>query len=81
MQITGEPKGTIEVKRLYLPGVTAQWTCPSCGIDGGCDYGNEYLNYPDMNKAFDLHQWCPECNHEWSVKVVLSVQFHVQETS
>ena len=62
-----------DVKRFRWGGKLTR-ACPKCGtrrtLDGMRD---DYLSYPTANEPFDLGFYCHECDHEWSVRVVLHV--------
>jgi hypothetical protein len=80
MKIIGMVGGKMDVKRLYLPGVEIKGQCPNCKkeitIDlGGCDY----LNFPHMNEPFFYGKYCNDCNHEWNVKLKLTVLLDIVE--
>jgi uncharacterized Zn finger protein len=70
LEIKGQPKGEIEVKRLYLQGVNINYICPVCGDKDMC---SEYFSYPDINKPITIKVWCRECGHEWDEKVKINL--------
>jgi hypothetical protein len=63
----------IDVKRFYLPGVTVEDDCPSCGKIWTWDGDNEYLSYPIMGDKVDLYAAC-ECGANWDIKITLGVK-------
>ena len=74
VEIEGTPAGRVDVKRFQLPGIVIVQTCPECNHVRRRDYGGDsYLGFPPMNERFALPCWCPECDHEWTVPVILSV--------
>lgn len=78
VEIIGEPTGEVDEKRLYLPGLVVQVTCPQCGRVTQQDYGvSHYLNHPDLNRPFHLSLYCSTCDHEWDVRVILRVKLEV----
>lgn len=67
-----EPGLVLEVKRLYLP-FALRGKCPSCGEAFERNFNNNYLSYPTLGEAEEVSLWCPGCDHEWSVSLVLDV--------
>jgi len=63
----------IDDKRFRLPGCKLSGDCPHCGKKFERDFEEHYLSYPEANEAFDLVLWCPECDHEWTVRVRLHI--------
>jgi hypothetical protein len=43
----------IGVKRFYVPGVVARWTCEACGKECSYNFGVYYLAYPTANAPFE----------------------------
>tara|TARA_Y100000034_G_scaffold122520_1_gene168067 strand:- start:1653 stop:1919 length:267 start_codon:yes stop_codon:yes gene_type:complete len=74
-EIVGETSGEVSgAKRFKLPGVTIKFKCPNCGHDFEQELnGHHYLDYPQMNKAFQYGTGCPECEHEWQIPLILKV--------
>jgi len=72
VKISGKPEGQIDIKRLYLPGVTLTAKCP-CGGDATRDFALECMYYPVMNEPFDVSVYCPNCNKTVTVQVMLKV--------
>lgn len=73
MIIKGKPRGELEDKRLYLPGVVIIDSCPKCIKTVKQDMKEHYLSYPVMNKRFWHGMYCEDCGHEWKVAIVLTV--------
>ena len=71
MKIIGKPEETEGEKRVYLPGVSVQGTCPECGRVITEDLDIHYLSYPAINAAApsDYTFYCEDdggCGHEWT---------------
>ena len=75
-EIKGEPKGSLDEKRVKLPGVVISAQCPQCKHVVKRDLARDGLDYPVMNKPFDYGFWCSECDREWDVKVVLTIRLN-----
>lgn len=75
--VTGAAKGEIEEKRLYLPGLQLQATCPECRAAYSRDFGDDYLSYPKVGEPEDLTLYCRECDHEWKIRVQLDVTMKI----
>lgn len=75
IKFTGKPKGELDLKRCYLPGVKTTYTCPAhdCGHTWKEDFDGDNFGYPVMNKKMDLYCQCPECDLEWEEKVIFNV--------
>ena len=74
MKIKGKVIGTLNFPRLFLPGITIEAECPSCGE---CDdhYGEEYfVDSPPLNKPTFLWLYCEECDEQWREMVVLELK-------
>lgn len=76
IEILGELKGELEIKRMYLEGVTINCTCPKC--DNKFIY-DQYLSYPDINKTMEMEFYCSECNYDWLEKITLSMKIISQK--
>ncbi len=63
----------VDVKRFYVPGVVIECDCPNCKKPVKHDFGSEYLSDPTANATNKVHMYCPECSHEWELKVRLDV--------
>jgi hypothetical protein len=76
VKITGPAHGSIDEKRLYLPGITVTDKCPKCGKKATEDLESEYLSYPTAGVPFDLGLVCRDekCSTEWSVRVKLVIR-------
>lgn len=67
----------IDDKRFYLPDCKLSGDCPNCRAVFERDFREHYLSYPDANEPFDLHLWCPKCDHEWVVRVRLNISLEI----
>ena len=70
--IVGKPKGPIDVKRFYLPGVEIKEDCPSCGAHCDQDLDKQYMNYY-FNERIVEFGYCQECDYVWERKFILEV--------
>jgi hypothetical protein len=79
MKVTGKPNVAcdLEVKRFYIPGVVLSGKCPNCKAKWWEDFGDSYLSYPTANKPFDHGCCCPECDHEWTVRLRIDLAVSV----
>lgn len=75
--LTGAITGKMDLKRFYMGGVTLQDKCPKCGVLH--EDVDPMINYPVMNQPFQMHMYCDECEHEWSVTVQLTVSLALVE--
>lgn len=75
--VTGVAKGEIEEKRLYLPGLQLEATCPVCGAPYSRDFGDDYLSYPKVGEPEDLTLYCRVCDHEWKIRAQLDVTLKI----
>lgn len=77
--VTGVAKGEIEEKRLYLPGLQLEATCPKCHAAYVRDFGDDYLSYPKVGEPEDLTLYCRnrDCDHEWKVRAQLDVTMKI----
>ena len=79
-KITGLADGqTINCKRFYLPGVTIETECPTCGQKYVTDLGRDYLMYPLVNKPYEHYYYCGECDIEWSVPILLKISLELAD--
>ena len=75
-KITGSiEKDALDVKRFYLKGLVLKDKCPKCKSKVENDFGDEtgYLSYPTPGSPEPVFLWCEDCDHEWTVKVVLDI--------
>jgi hypothetical protein len=84
MRIVADPKakGLSLMKRCYLP-ITIYDNCPKCGKEIAKDLSEDYLSYPEIGRPLkvgmyhyeegDAENGSKDIEHEWDVKVVLSV--------
>jgi hypothetical protein len=77
--VHGEPSGTLDEKRVKLPGLRLSAQCPGCKHVVMKDLSRDGLDYPAMNKPFNYGFCCPECDREWDVEVVLTVRLGFPE--
>lgn len=73
MKISGKPSGELAIKRLYLPGVVAYFSCPACAKEISFDFADDYLSYPTPGKEEIVCLCCPECEEEIYFTVVLKL--------
>ena len=78
--IEGECVGVELGKRFYMPGVTVKQPCPNCGAAWECDMGDRYLSYPVVGETVKLSAGCGECDHEWTIPVVVRVTLELAKT-
>lgn len=79
MRIIGKVDGgELEIKRLYLEGVSVVGECPKCDAPIDRDYSCEYLSYPDIGKYFEEGFYCETCDHEWSVQLKLDINLSLR---
>lgn len=68
-------------KRVYVPGVTLESTCPKCGTAATIDLGHEYVvQYPVSNRPYPVRFGCSneDCETEWTagkMKYVLTAEW------
>jgi predicted RNA-binding Zn-ribbon protein involved in translation (DUF1610 family) len=68
----------LDVKRFYIPGVIIQDNCPNCGVETRYDMGGlHYLSHPIANKPMQFTMYCNECDHEWSIKIILRIGLEI----
>lgn len=80
VEIEGTCRSDVEFdKRFYIPGVKVKSTCPNCLLPHTQNMGDNYLSYPSAGVPIKLGFWCSECEHEWSVKVVLKISLEAAE--
>ena len=70
---TMNQKGSLNIKRCYLPGIIVEDDCPKCGIKWTFNGTNDYVSNPVIGDNIDLHAYCKDCNNEWSVQIQLQV--------
>jgi hypothetical protein len=74
MKLVGTVEGeNIDVKRFYLPGISIKGVCPKCQAPWEHSFGENYLSYPTVGAVMRVGGYCQECDHEWSMGVVLSM--------
>lgn len=71
------PRFEIEVKRFYLPGLDVRVECPNCKRTVEVPGDGHYLSYPPANAPFTHTVWCSDCEHEWPIKLLLTVKLEV----
>lgn len=72
MKIT--PHETQELdKRQALP-YTITLDCPKCGVEWNSNNHDYFGSYLPVNKAFDKEFYCRECEHEWDVKMLITLR-------
>ena len=71
MEIKGELKGELDMKRFYLGNVKIYDNCPKCNTKN--EYGGYCLHRPLMNEANTLNWFCSNCEHEWNTQIILNI--------
>ncbi len=80
-KINGTCDGQIEEKRFRLPGVAIEAECPNCQHPNINNLGgDDYLTFPWANKPFAYYLCCRECDHEWTINVVLNISLTLAES-
>ena len=77
IKIEGWLTGALNIKRMYMPGVTITVTCPECSDERSQDMGARYISHPKINEPIEHDLYCPACEHEWSESVFLDVSYYV----
>jgi len=73
------PVREIDCKRLRIPFILTE-TCPKCEAEIEQDFSDDhYLSNPVPNEVFKHGLWCPECDHEWEVALVLNISLESAE--
>ena len=68
----------LDVKRCEFPNLSIVDRCPDCERKVRSKlYGDRYLSYPEMNKPFEYHMYCSECDKNWPVRLLLTVELEV----
>lgn len=75
-QIKGEFE--LDVKRFYFPFILKR-KCPVCGYLNEYNFENEYLSYPVLNNKKPVWFCCYECDHEFSVGVMLKLSLEIDD--
>lgn len=75
--VSGTMRGGVEEKRFYMPGIALFDECPKCQAHTTRDFGDEYLSYPLVGDPFEHTMYCPKCEHEWEVRLILRVSLEV----
>lgn len=73
-QIKGKPKGEIDCKRFYLPGLRIESECPGCKTAVVWDGDYNYLGNPVANHLNKFHMYCEECDEEWDELLILAIE-------
>ena len=69
----------LDCKRFRIPGVRIESDCPNCGVERTVDLTEHYLSYPKLGVPENFDLYCDECDHEWSVPLVLEISLKVAE--
>lgn len=74
------PKGSIEVKRFYLP-VEFEIKCPKCGTHLYDDFEQQYLSFPYINENEEGSVYCENCELHctYPVKLQVTVEARLDE--
>jgi hypothetical protein len=73
MKLTQPGPFEIDEKRFSIRGATLKCNCPNCQKPFVRDFGTQYISYPKVNTPIDVGLYCPECEHEWTVKMQINV--------
>jgi uncharacterized protein YbaR (Trm112 family) len=65
-------KGSLEVKRLYLP-IVVKVICPLCNTNLERDFEEDYLSYPLVGVDEKHEIYCEDCEEEISFDVKLTL--------
>lgn len=57
-KVIGKAKGKLEIKRLHVPGVKIQGTCPTCGNKVEDSLEANYFQYPELGKPQEFNFIC-----------------------
>jgi hypothetical protein len=73
-KITGKlVAGTEMAKRFDLPGLKLEEECPKCYNHVVKDF-EDALSYPKVGQPEKAHMYCDECDHEWSVSIIIDIK-------
>lgn len=75
--VSGQPF-SIEVKRFYAPFIITD-ACPKCGNAVQKDLRDDYMSYPTTDKPFSEGMYCGDCDEEWTVRLVLSIDLRLAD--
>lgn len=71
-------RGTIGVKRFYLPGFLHSESCPKCGKEIVWDGEDRYVSYPEIGGWENFTLWCQNCDTEVERKIRITAQVEVK---
>jgi len=85
--IEGTAEGvTLDIKRMFIPGVFLKSDCPTCNQTITKDFEKEYFSYPRVGVPTEFYFLCESdkekggyCNTEWVVKVTLQISLTLVE--
>lgn len=72
-KVISKAEGQIDEKRLYLPGLELESTCPKCKKTFTRDFGDDYLSYPEVGRPYIICLYCENCEYEYDVRVQIDV--------
>lgn len=75
-RVTGKCRSEIDIKRLYLPGISVYSNCPRCEKEHKVDLEDYPLSYPVSGGASDVNFYCDDdvcVGMEWSESVLLEI--------
>lgn len=69
----------LSIKRFYVPGTIIKDTCPNCKtlIENNLD--DHYIYYPKFNEKINYPFYCNECEHEWNVGIIITIQISLAQ--
>lgn len=76
LEIQGNPKGYIDVKRFSIPGLRSIETCPNCGERS--EQPLPYFRDPVIGEWFNETLYCVTCDHEWDVSIRINIEVEVK---
>lgn len=75
MIVEGTCKGSLDEKRVELPGLVIVDECPACHAEYRRDVS---FDYPRIGTEFVVYAYCSGCGHEWEMgKVRLDITLTV----
>lgn len=66
-------KGSLDIKRMNLPGVVVEDDCPKCGKKWTFNGKTDYVSYPILGDKINLYGWC-DCGADWDVHVTIGIR-------
>lgn len=76
-EIIGDCSGDLNIKRMYLPGLTIKSNCPKCGREESKDFSRDYLADAKVGSPTPVYFFCDDCTDDWQVQVQISITLEV----